>query len=131
MRLTSNTEALSSRSERLPRNGRLNRSILWQGGVSLRTSFSVFYVDIARDVVMGLLISAKYLFLYLYIFTCTYRGTNTQAHRYNQHTGGMVIQDTGAWLRGAEEKLLLETKALHTHKKGGGEMSENSDIHKS
>jgi len=33
MRLTSNTEALSRRSERLPRNGRLNKSILWQGGV--------------------------------------------------------------------------------------------------
>jgi len=26
-------EALSRRSERLPRNGRLNRSVLWQGGV--------------------------------------------------------------------------------------------------
>jgi len=32
-RLTSNTEASSRRSERLPQNGRLNRSILWQGGV--------------------------------------------------------------------------------------------------
>jgi len=30
MRLTSNTEASSRRSKRLPRNGRLNRSILWQ-----------------------------------------------------------------------------------------------------
>jgi len=28
-----NQEALLRRSERLPRNGRLNRSIVWQGGV--------------------------------------------------------------------------------------------------
>ena len=27
------TEAISMRSERLPQDGRLNRSILWQGGV--------------------------------------------------------------------------------------------------
>jgi len=33
MRLTSNTEASSRCSERLPRDGRSNRSILWQGGV--------------------------------------------------------------------------------------------------
>jgi len=40
----------------------------------------------------------------------------------------------GAWLRGAEERLLLETKALCTHKKGGKKerkMSENPDIHDS
>jgi len=30
--LMSNTKASSRRSKRLPRNGRLNRSILWQGG---------------------------------------------------------------------------------------------------
>jgi len=33
MRLTSNTKASSRRSKRLPQNGRLNRLILWQGGV--------------------------------------------------------------------------------------------------
>jgi len=32
---------------------------------------------------------AKYSSLFLHIFTCTYRGTHTQAHMYNQHTRGM------------------------------------------
>ena len=57
-------------------------AILW-------TSISVFYVNTARHVVTVLLIFAKYLSLYLHIFTCTYRGTHTQAHMYNQHTRGM------------------------------------------
>jgi len=39
---------------------------------------------------MVLLTFAKYLSLYLHIFTCTYRGTHTQAHMYNQHTRGMA-----------------------------------------
>jgi len=60
-------------------------TILW-------TSISVFYVKTARDVVTVLLIFAKYLSLYLHIFTCKYRGTHTQAHTgmYNQHTRGMA-----------------------------------------
>jgi len=33
LRLTRNTKASSKRLKRLPRNGRLNRLILWQGGV--------------------------------------------------------------------------------------------------
>ena len=56
---------------------------------TLWTSISVFYVKIAHDVVTVLLIFAKYLSLYLHIFTCTYRGTHTKAHVYNQHTRGM------------------------------------------
>ena len=32
----------------------------------------------------------SYLSPYLHIFTCTYRGTHTQAHMYNQHTRGMA-----------------------------------------
>ena len=44
----------------------------------------------ARDVVTVLFILAKYLSLYLHIFTCTYRATHTQAHMYNQHTRGMA-----------------------------------------
>ena len=56
----------------------------------LWTSISVFCVKTARDVVTDLLIFAKYLSLYLHIFTCTYRGTHTQAHMYNQHTRGMA-----------------------------------------
>jgi len=55
------------------------------------TSISVLYVNTARDVVTVLLMNAKYLSLYLHIFTCTYRGTHTQAHMYNQHTTGMKI----------------------------------------
>jgi len=41
---------------------------------------------------------------------------------------------TGAWLRGADERLLLETKPLHTHKKGGKRAKKcqgNPDIHES
>ena len=60
------------------------------GFTSLQASISVFYVNTARDVVMVLLIFAKYVSLYLDVFTCTYRGTHTQAHMYNQHTRGMA-----------------------------------------
>ena len=49
-----------------------------------------YYVDTARDVVTVLLIFVKYLSLYLHIFTCTYRGTHTQEHLYNQHRRGMA-----------------------------------------
>ena len=49
------------------------------------------YVNTARDVVTVLLKFAKYVSLYLHIFTCTYRGTHTQAHMYNQHTRGMEL----------------------------------------
>jgi len=56
----------------------------------LRTSVSVFYVKSARDIVTVLLIFAKYLSLYVHIFTCTYGGTHTQAHMYNQHTRGIA-----------------------------------------
>ena len=44
---------------------------------------------LVRDVVTVLLIFAKFLSLYLHIFTCIHRGTHTQAHVYNQHTTGM------------------------------------------
>ena len=71
----------------------------------LYTSISIFYVNTARDVVTVLLIFAKCLSLYLHIFTCTYRGTHTQAHMYNQHTRGMATTGTGAWLRGTEERI--------------------------
>ena len=33
---------------------------------------------------------AKYLLRHLHIFTRTYRDTYTQAHMYNQHTGGVA-----------------------------------------
>jgi len=50
------------------------------------TSISVFYINTACDVVMVLVIFAKYLSRYVQNFTCTYRDTHTQAHMYNQHT---------------------------------------------
>jgi len=49
-----------------------------------------FYVNTALDIVTIVLEFAKYLSFYLTIFTCTYRGTHTQAHIYNQHTRGMA-----------------------------------------
>ena len=51
---------------------------------------TVFYANTAHDVVTVLLIFDKYSSLYLHLFTCTYRGTHTQAHMYNQHTRRMA-----------------------------------------
>jgi len=73
-------------------------TILW-------TCISVFYVKTARDVVTALLIFAKYLSLYLHIFTCTYRGTHTQAHMYNQTQEEWRQPGTGARLRGVGKNL--------------------------
>jgi len=61
-----------------------------------------------------LLISAKYLSLYLHIFTCTHRGTHTQAHMYNQHTRGMTTTRHRSLVERGGRKALLET--LHTLK---------------
>jgi len=83
-------------------------TILW-------TSISVFNVKTARDVVMVLLIFAEYLSLYLHIFTCTYRGTHTQAHMYYQHTRGMATTRHRSLVERGERKALSET--LHTQKK--------------
>ena len=85
-------------------------TILW-------TSISVFYVNTARDVVTVLLIFAKYLSPYLYIFTCTYRGTHTQAHMYNQHTRGMETTRNRSLVERGGRKALLETLHTNTHKK--------------
>jgi len=73
------------------------------------------YVKNARDLVTVLLESAKYLSLYLHIFTCTYRGTHTQAHMYNQHTRGMETARHRSLLERGGRKALFET--LHTQKK--------------
>jgi len=87
-----------------------------------------FHVNTARDVVTVLLIFAKYLSLYLHIFTHTFRGTHTQAHI---DWCTISTQEewrqpgTGAWLRGAEERLCYRPC---THKK---KMSENPDTHES
>jgi len=83
-------------------------TILW-------TSILVFYVKTARDVVTVLLIFAKYLSLYVHIFTCTYRGTHTQAHMYNQQTRGMATTRHRSLVERGRRKALLWT--LHTHNK--------------
>ena len=70
-------------------------------------------------------IFAKYLSLYLHIFTCTYRDTRTQAHIHNQHTRGMETTRHRSLVEKGGKKALLET--LHTQKK----MSEKTDIHES
>jgi len=97
---------------------------------SLWTSISVFYVNTARDVVTVLLLFAKCLSLS--VSTYTFSHAHAEAHTH-KHTRIISTQeewrqpDTGAWLRGEEERPLLETKALHTHKKGekkgGGNVS--------
>ena len=90
---------------------------------SLWTSHSVFDINTARDVVTVLLIFAKCSPLYLHIFTCTYRGTHTQAHMYNQHTRGMATTRNRSLVERVGRKDLLET--LHTRKK---QMSEKKLI---
>ena len=60
-----------------------------------------------------MLIFAKYLSLYLRIFT--YRGTHTQAHMYNQHTRGMATTRHRSLVGRGGRKALLET--LHQKKK--------------
>ena len=74
-----------------------------------------FNVNTARDVVTVLLIFTKYLSLYLHIFTCTYRGTRTQAHLYNKHTRGMETTRHRSLVDRGGRKTLLET--LHIRKK--------------
>jgi len=75
-----------------------------------------FYVETARDVVTILFIFAEYLSLYLHFFTCTYRGTHTQAHMYNnQHTRGMATTRHRSLVEMGARKALL--KNLHTQKK--------------
>ena len=75
----------------------------------------VFYVNTAHDVVLVLLIFAD-----IYHFTYAFSQSNTEAHTH-KHTCTISTQEewrppgTGAWLRGAERWLLLETKAVHTH----------------
>ena len=72
-------------------------------------------------------------------FTDTFSYAHTEAHT-DKHTCIVSTQeewrqpDTDAWLRGAEEMLLLETKTLHTQKKVRKErkkISGNPDIHES
>ena len=62
-----------------------------------------------------MLIFAKYLSLYLHIFTCTYRDTHTQEHMYYQHTIGMETTRHRSLVERGGRKALLET--LHTQKK--------------
>ena len=52
---------------------------------------------------------AKYLSLYLHIFTCTYRGTHSQTHMYNQHTRGMETTRHRSLVERGGKKALLET----------------------
>ena len=83
-------------------------TILW-------TSISFFHATTARDVVMVLLIFARYLSLYVHIFRCTYRSTHTQAYMYNQHTRGMETIRHRSRVETGWRKALLKT--LHTPKK--------------
>jgi len=78
-----------------------------------------------------LLVFAKYLSLYLHIFTCTYRGTHTQAHMYNLHTRGIATTRHKSLVERGGKKALLET--LHTHKKQNRKKTcgRKTDIHES
>jgi len=93
---------------------------------------SVFYVKTVRDVVTVLLIIAKYLSLYLHIFTCTYRGTHKQAHMYNQHTRGMATTRHRSLVERGGRKAFVRDKGLaHKKKKQGKQCQKKPDIHES
>jgi len=69
-----------------------------------------------------ILVTVWLIFVNIYHFTYTFSHahtvSNTQKHTCMISTHQAWRQPgTGAWLGGAEERLLLETKALHTHKK--------------
>ena len=74
-------------------------------------SISVFYINIARDVVTDLLI-----FVDIYHFNYTFSHAHVDAH-IHKHTYMISTQDKcrqpgiRAWLGGAEDRVLLETKA--------------------
>jgi len=76
---------------------------------------------------MVLLIFAKYLSLYLDIFTCTYKGTHTQAHMYNQHTRGIETTRHRSLVERGGRKALMRP-CTYTHQK---KQFEKSDIHES
>jgi len=99
-------------------------TILW-------TSVSVYYANTARNIVTVLLIFAKYISLYLQIFTCTYRGTHTQAHMYNQHTRGMETTRHRSLGERGGRKALLETLHTHTHKHTKKYVRNKNNIHES
>jgi len=86
--------------------------------VTMNINFFFLYhpVNTARDVVTILLIFAKSLSLYLHIFTCTYRGTRTQAHMYNQHTREMTTTRHRSLFEKGRKKAIVRDKGL-AHKK--------------
>ena len=51
------------------------------------------------------------------MFTCTYRGTHTQAHTYNQHTRGMTTTRHRSLVERDGRKALFKLETLHTQKK--------------
>jgi len=81
----------------------------------------VFYFNTARDVVTVLFIFAECLSLYLHTFTCTYRGTQTKAHTYNQHTRAMATTRHRSLAERGQRKVFVRDKGLaHMHKRNGG-----------
>jgi len=64
-----------------------------------------------------LLIFAKCLSLYLHIFTCTYSGTHTQAHMYNQHTRGMATTRHRSLIERGGRNVFVRDESLARTKK--------------
>ena len=88
--------------------------------------FLFFYHNTARDVVTVLLIFAKYLSLCPHSFTCTY--THTQAHMYNQHTGGMsATRHRSLVERGGGKAFVRDKERPCAQKK----CQDKTDIHES
>ena len=72
--------------------------------------------------------------IYYFTYAFPHAHTEAQTHKHTRIISTpeeLWLPDTGAWLGRAKERLLLEAKALHAHKKGGEKCQENSDIHKS
>jgi len=68
-----------------------------------------------------------FVVLYLHIFTCTYRGTYTQANMYNQHTRGMATtRHRSVVERGGGKAFVRDKDLAHTKKKEGKKTSEKN-----
>ena len=98
---------------------------------SLWTSFSVFCVKTARDVVTVCLYLLNIHYFTYTFSTCTYRGSHTQAHMYNQYTRGMATTRHSSLVERSGKKAFVRDKGLAHTQKGGKKCQEKPDIHES
>jgi len=94
MRLTSSTKATSMRSKQLPRNGCLDRLILWQAGITLRCGAVVedeFYNKLER---LNVQAGEKDKILAAHVQRiCEAHDTVMRSYYQQMHSNAIVIDD--------------------------------------